>query len=282
MKYTEQKIRDEYASLDNSPRSQMRKSELAKMKYCPSDILGLIARSDSGIYFLESVVKNPRLPQDVIEEKLQLIFLGTQTINTTKHILKNPSITTEAFRRANEAGKRLQGRQGDELSYRYFLFGALEHGNCPREIMDYALSSGYLYFWLKLAANPALPQDVIDALLWNQHKEVRLALLRNKKVPVENFLKWIDRPLDEIINGQHTVIQALIKRLPAGEDKDRSITYLKSFNNGVPTRVLVAGIASKEEHLRDIAFDTHPDVRDALLNNEAAPEEYKVISSLNR
>ena len=113
-------------------------------------------------------------------------------------------------------------------------------------------------------------------------KEVRITLVKNKKVPVENFRKWIDRPRKEMIEGEHTIIQALIKRLPAGEDKDRAITYLISFNNGVATRVVVAGNATKDEHLRDIALDTHPAVRDALLNNKNAPEEYKVISSLNR
>ena len=145
MKYTEEQIRDEYISLDKSESSDLRRRQLIKMKHCPQDVLRLAFKEETTVFRYE-LMKDPRLPQDVIEEELHSIFLGTGRGKANLSILNNSSITTEAFRKANEAGLRAQGGKHGELTYRFFLFEVLTHKNCPRELMDYALSSGYLYF----------------------------------------------------------------------------------------------------------------------------------------
>ena len=299
MKYTGKQIMDEYLALDDTAESHARIAQLVKMKACPPEILAEVSREPKGgVSFDEArheAIRNPKLPQDVIEEHLQKVArLGSGGSyrnviypyqSPSVYIFENPSVTADAFRRALQTNKRTLGKAYDVETKRFFMGMILAHSNAPVELIEEALSLDNNAMKAKLASNKNLAPRVIQALLWEPNYIIRRELVRNKSIPVETFIEWIDRPLrapnGKLRGGQHRVIQVLIKRLPKGEDKDRAITYLRSFNNGQATRLVVARHATKGEHLHKVALDNDFQIRDALMKNQDAPEEYKVISALN-
>ena len=296
MKYTSKQILDEYIALDDTAESHARIAQLVKMKVCPPEILTEVSNDTRrAISFDEArheAIRNPRLPQEVIEAHLQKIAsrISHRSViypyeEPSVHIFENPSITADAFRRALQTNKRVLGKAYDDETKSYFMGMILAHSNAPVELIEEALTCNNDAMKAKLASNKNLTPRVIQALLWEPNYIIRRELVRNKSIPVETFIEWIDRPLrapnGKLRGGQHRVIQVLIKRLPKGEDKDRAITYLRSFNNGQATRLVVARHATKEEHLHKVALDNDFQIRDALMKNEDAPEEYKVISALN-
>lgn len=300
MKYTGQQILDEYLALNNTEESHARIAQLVKMKACPPEILAEVSKNnEQGVYLQEAcrqAMRNPRLPLKVIEAHVMKVakYTAVKSLGykvyfwqlASVDIFENPSITSDIFRRALRSQKRAFGKNY-KVDMTIFLAGMIvAHSNAPIELIEETLVSGNDAMKAKLASNKNLTQRVIRALLWEPNYIIRLELVRNKSIPVETFIEWIDRPLKNrngrLIGGQHRVIQALIKRLPKGEDKDRAIAYLRSFNNGQATRIVVARHAARGEDLYQVALENHHEIREALMKNQDAPEEYKVISALNR
>lgn len=301
-KLTVEEIRREYASEFIKPERVL---QLAKMKNFPPDLLAELATSDPYAFMSENNLwrarkfarSHPNLPVEILQKYIDWGRIHYEALYVIEDVLKNPNITTEMFAQMLELPDidweehqallglpKISWKKIDDPERMEMLLAAISpHPNCPISALAKAVEHEETWTRMHAAKSPNLSPAQIRKLLYDPMREVRINVVRNKKIPVSSLMSILD-PLPVGVKqkaAQYRVIQFLVMRLPEeSEDRARALALLVSMNQGQRTRVLIAKDTKDMNEIGRKVMDKSRAVRKVAVKNSLALPEHKVAATL--
>jgi hypothetical protein len=227
------------------------KAAAAASSNCPPQVLAyLMSDPTQDTDTLTMAAANPNTPPEALmavvsnPDRSTLPQLPGGVPRAMYGLLQNPALDENALR---EVVRRVLARRSpDFFPGRWVYRKALQHPNCPPDVIEKARSETDPECLSGLAENPNCPTDVLVQLAQHKAAEVRVRAVRNLSTPLEIIVR---RSRDTSIN----VREAL------------------ASNPQCPGEVLV-----------EMLHDAHPQVRAAAKKNPNLPEEYRALMQLAR
>lgn len=283
MKLTAEEIREAYNCADEDTDIV----RLLKMPACPDDVLAedlsrniaLTITTTPRIMRFDAYARirvagrHPNLSAETISKYVDWGKENRSNLHKISDILGNTNMTVTHF-------ESLLTREYAAGTVLMFIAG---NPSCPTSLVEQAANS-ISNARVAAASNPCLDPQLMARLLNDSDWTVRTSLIRNKSVPLDMLQTIIHDPSYGRYYGRHSgsvrVFQALVRRFPAGPDRQKALEILVSFNSGQASKVLMAKLTNEVEVAHEYCFDDDPVVRAAASKNPATPEEGRVAVAL--
>lgn len=260
-------------------------AELVALDTCPPDLLVNFASPeymasvrDDGysnrLNVAYAAQKHSRLPISFIEKNLlESPDTGSVMNLWCISMLQNLNVPAHVFEKLL-ARRSALGLRDD------FIFMIIGHTNCPAEVIESESVHENRSHRAQVALRPTLPLKVIERLLHDSDIGIQRIMIENINIDPFNFEILLDTPRNRISKISPSALQALVRRFPNDERRQRAVDMLAIRSHGRSSREVIARYSADPEVALAGCLDPTIEVRRQAIRNPVVPEEGLIAAAL--